>query len=1727
MTLVRQAWVPGRFHRYAGRSACWVAPLGLPWPYRLSFASAAVPSPTEGVAVSEWEPATEAEGAMRDALRANDQEQYFRILARTDIMLPIAPEGVQNGDSGWGTWTTEGRTHVLAFTSPEALRECLAGHPGTHRRVPFRDLSSIWPNVDWWLAVNPGLPIEGYLPSWFVTQITRGDVRLPGRTLGARARIEQAAGSRARATAQVPVRGVPNQPAPTPIERHRMKAAESAPPAPPVSAPPAPPAPPPGGRPGASTVQRSPSGPPAKRDVPPPDVAPPGAFLPTRADRPINYERTTGAAGYERPADFRRPRPPVTPATPPVAAAPPPAVPGRSGLFDESDRSSLDVPGERELFGDLKPDVPGRSPGWSPGADTRPVPPSKAGASSLPQRPTSPAPGSSGLPQRPGAGEPGLPQRPGAGEPGLPQRPTSPAPGSGGLPQRPTSPAGGSPGLPARPSAAGGLPTRGAGADGEQDDHEGDPRRYWPRREPARSLGEIFTEHADPVIPAAWQPPPTLPASAAPPLPTRQPGERPDAAFRPGEGGALPSRPGPSDAGGFPSRPGAGDAGGLPPRPGAGGGLPSRPSGGDQGALPGRPSSFSSRPSDQGALPGRPSSLPARPRPADPLPSRAEAGDAGVLASRPGLVDPGVFGPGAFGPGENGAQQPGAREGGAPQSGPGGFLASGWDRSDEPAAFRDDTSRPGASEPGPRPGDQGGFLAAPGDPASRGDAASRGDVPARGAAAYGDLAALDEGRGDLPARGDALARGAAAYGALAALGEERGDVPARGAGGYGDLAARGDGPAWGDGAARGEAGHGDLAARGAAVYGDLAALGEPGVRGDAAGWGEAAARGEAVAWGVAARGDVAAWGDAGRGDAARGDLAARGEAAAQGEAVAWGDAGRGDAGRGDAARGDLAARGEAAAQGEAVAWGDAARGDLARSEVLGDARSEAPSWRTQAEPPLPFDRPVFDRPGFSRLDIEAPEVDEPPTGSVEAPVNEPRSLFGPVKGRAKAAGFGRVPDLDEHPFFADTEPSEFDAPGRAFGQPEPAGEEPSHEPAPWGPSALEHSGRDQVAREIAAQQVARQQTAREQAADEAREQAAREHAAQAQAAREQAARDEARRLAAQEADREAAREIAAQEAARELAAHEAARELAAQEARELAAQEARELAAKEAARELAAQEARELAAQELARELAEQQARELAEQEARELAAQEAAAERAAADRAEAERDRAALDRAAEQRAALSWLAQEQDAESESGQGAYEPWRPSAGAAGLDLAAELRAIEERAAQAKAAEELAARELAEQLRAIEERVARSSATGKAQSWVEREDTESTQAIGGPATGRDAPVSFFSGAEGAGGTPAANETTAAPSQEVRSFFESVYEPEVVDAEVVAAPTTPITPTTPATAPATVPVKSAAAQARDFRPANTVEQDLFDAVQANSTDRFLSTLLLAKILVPGWSGEGPIDPASWRTEHMNGLPHLVVFTSAERLADRLADTQASWIKFTRLIRNWPPGDQLAFAVNPDSPIGAVLPGTEVVQLATWAAELGLGVDEPEAAPVAAAKPAQQPRPAFEPQVSSGPLLMQKPISPEQLSYYLERGYDRVSGFVHRAGEVAHLQTPEELYQVLGLGYAGSSFKPDAEEAYVLRWKAYRGDLYRIPYGGPNQAAMRAMEGWVIERPPFRGNGFAPSDTSDVIAEFKVDSARLPHHAELWRLRRDGRQELIARLDADGPAWRKGKEL
>ncbi|WP_309223142.1 SseB family protein [Micromonospora sp. CP22] len=333
-----------------------------------------------------------------------------------------------------------------------------------------------------------------------------------------------------------------------------------------------------------------------------------------------------------------------------------------------------------------------------------------------------------------------------------------------------------------------------------------------------------------------------------------------------------------------------------------------------------------------------------------------------------------------------------------------------------------------------------------------------------------------------------------------------------------------------------------------------------------------------------------------------------------------------------------------------------------------------------------------------------------------------------------------------------------------------------------------------------------------------------------------------------------------------------------------------------------------------------------------------------------------------------------------------------------------------------------------------------------------------------------------------------------------------------------------TEPSSGSSTTPVTAAP----PFEPANEVEEDLYGAASAGSTDTFLSTLLLARVLMPvaadSAPGSRPGEPGFvWPTVQLDGQTYVVAYTSPQRLADHTDPAaETVQVRFVQLIRRWP-DLSWSFAVNPGTPVGAKLPGEQIVGLANWAAELGLGDDvegEPEPT-VTTPAPASSPRQAAPAGDLARPIVMQKAIAPSQLGYYLERGYDRVSGFVHRASELAHLTTPAALYRALGLNHPDSPFAPDAEQIYVLRWPAYRPSLYRIPYGGQNEAAMRAMEGWVIERPPFRGNGFAPGEGSDVLAEFKVDSVRLPHGAQLVRIDASGTERLIAVLDTDTLSW------
>ncbi|GAB3660837.1 hypothetical protein GCM10027589_22750 [Actinocorallia lasiicapitis] len=153
--------------------------------------------------------------------------------------------------------------------------------------------------------------------------------------------------------------------------------------------------------------------------------------------------------------------------------------------------------------------------------------------------------------------------------------------------------------------------------------------------------------------------------------------------------------------------------------------------------------------------------------------------------------------------------------------------------------------------------------------------------------------------------------------------------------------------------------------------------------------------------------------------------------------------------------------------------------------------------------------------------------------------------------------------------------------------------------------------------------------------------------------------------------------------------------------------------------------------------------------------------------------------------------------------------------------------------------------------------------------------------------------------------------------------------------------------------------------------------------------------------------------------------------------------------------------------------------------------------------------------------PRVLQKVLPHALVVHYLEGGYNRVAGYVHRVADVMGLATPVQLYKALGL--TDPPFADGDDDVHVLRWESRPDGLLRTPHGGHDEATADAMPGgWVVEHPPFDGSGFAPGDGSGApLPEFKIDSQRLPHGAEIYRLDRAGRRTLLALFDADTDHW------
>ncbi|GAA4073145.1 SseB family protein [Actinomadura miaoliensis] len=314
--------------------------------------------------------------------------------------------------------------------------------------------------------------------------------------------------------------------------------------------------------------------------------------------------------------------------------------------------------------------------------------------------------------------------------------------------------------------------------------------------------------------------------------------------------------------------------------------------------------------------------------------------------------------------------------------------------------------------------------------------------------------------------------------------------------------------------------------------------------------------------------------------------------------------------------------------------------------------------------------------------------------------------------------------------------------------------------------------------------------------------------------------------------------------------------------------------------------------------------------------------------------------------------------------------------------------------------------------------------------------------------------------------------------------------------------------------------------------VDKALADARERGDQDAYLRLLSGATLYLPDpGSSEAPGggDGRHYATARFGEGTFVLAFTSPEAMDTSLRGQAVHHrtSSLAELARHWPHPDW-QLAVNPGLPSAAYLDAPALLPQRPGDAEQGAGQgagqgNAPTARKAAVQSAANGGEAARTPkhEKATDTTVMQKVVRPDHVAHYVEGGYDLVAGYVHRLQDVRELNTPSRLVHGLGLAWDGSPFSAGDEEIHVIRWQAVRPALYRRPLGGIDEWSMSIIPGgWVIEKAPFHGSGYASGD-GPAIPEFKVDSLRLPHGAEIWRLGRSGGETLVAAYDADQRRW------
>jgi hypothetical protein len=280
-----------------------------------------------------------------------------------------------------------------------------------------------------------------------------------------------------------------------------------------------------------------------------------------------------------------------------------------------------------------------------------------------------------------------------------------------------------------------------------------------------------------------------------------------------------------------------------------------------------------------------------------------------------------------------------------------------------------------------------------------------------------------------------------------------------------------------------------------------------------------------------------------------------------------------------------------------------------------------------------------------------------------------------------------------------------------------------------------------------------------------------------------------------------------------------------------------------------------------------------------------------------------------------------------------------------------------------------------------------------------------------------------------------------------------------------------------------------------ASAFDEHLAEAHAAGDLTRCLGLLRLADFALP-LSDEAATgaEPAAWPTLTFGERTWLMAYTSAEALDTALERSGHRFriASLAELCAGWP-DPSWGLAVNPGLEVSFLLePGT--------VARLGV----PTLSQDQAAEP------------ESGPPIVQKLLHPDEIHDLLAADEPTVSGYCHHALDVAHIATPAVLAEAL----TRSDVISTAGSVNILRWPALGLSLYRTPYGGTDEEGRAAVEGWVIEEPPFIGMGLVPN-VDQTIREYKIDGIGLPHGAEIVELTADGVERRRAVYDGDLGRW------